>query len=98
MGQGPDVGGGVAGSSQMLLALGLGRVWPAYQLHVGQLLSQRVGVAADAKELPVDGGWWLGPVGDGLVGTQQAFWPLTQSCQLLVQSLQELVHPPSVCL
>ena len=54
-------------------ALGLGGGWhrPAHQLHVRQLLSQHVGVTADAKELPVDGGWRLGPIGDGLVGAQQ---------------------------
>ena len=76
---------------------GLGGGWhrPAHQLHVCQLLSQHVGVTADAKELPVDGGWRLGPVGDGLVGAQQAFRSLAQSCQLLVQSLQELMHPLS---
>ena len=79
-------------------ALGLGGGWhrPAHQLHVRQLLSQHVGVTADAKELPVDGGWRLGPIGDGLVGAQQAFRSLAQSCQLLVQSLQELMHPLSV--
>ena len=60
-----------------------------------QLLSQHVGVTADAKELPVDGGWRLGPVGDGLVGAQQAFRSLAQSCQLLLQSLQ-LDYPLSL--
>lgn len=44
----------------------------------------------------MDGGQWLGPVGDGPGGAHQAFWP--RSCQLLVQSLQELVQPWSVCL
>ena len=79
---------------------GSGGGWhgPAHQLHVGQLLSQHVGVAADAKKLPVDGGWRLGPVGDGLVGAQQVSWSLAQSCQLLVQGLQKLMHPLSVCL
>lgn len=85
-GQGSDGGQRVANGSQSFLALGLGRQWhgSAHQLHVGQLLGQRIGVTTDAEELPMDGGWWLGPVGDGLVGTQQAFRPLAQSCQLLV--------------
>lgn len=65
---------------------------------MGQLLGQHGGVIAYAEEPPEDGGWWLGPGEDGLVGTQQAFRPLAQRCQLLVQSLQELVHAPSVCL
>lgn len=46
----------------------------------------------------MDGGGWLGPIGDGLVSAQQALWALAQSRQLLVQSLQELMHPFSVCL
>lgn len=84
----------------MFQALGLsgGQCGPAHQLYVGQLLSQCVGVTADAEELPVDRGWRLVPVGDGLVSAQQAFRPLAQSRQLLVQSLQELMHPLSVCL
>ena len=65
---------------------------------MGQLLGQSVGVTADTKEFPVDGGGWLGPIGDGLVSAQQALWALAQSRQLLVQSLQELMHPFSVCL
>lgn len=97
--RGPDGnGGGVAGNSQYS-RLGVwveGCLGPAHQLHMGQLLSQCVGVTADAEELPVNGGRRLSPVGDGLVGTQQAFWPLAQGRQLLVQSLQELVHPLSV--
>ena len=59
----------------ILVALSLG---PTHQLHVGQLLGQRVGVTADTQELPVDGGWRLGPVGDGLVGSHQAFWSLAK--------------------
>lgn len=80
--------------SQWFPALGLarGRPGPAHQLHVGQLLGQSVGVTADAEELPVNGGWRLGPVGDGLVGTQQAFWALALGGEPLVQSLQELLH------
>lgn len=80
--------GGPSVSVRVLLNPGSGRwLGPAHQFHVGQLLGQCVGVAADTKELPVDGGWRLGPVGDGLVGTHQTFRPLAQSRQLLVKSL-----------
>lgn len=74
---------------QLFPALGLARGGPrpAHQLHMGELLGQSVGVTADAEELPVDGGRWLGPVGDGLVGTQKVFWALALCSQLLVQSL-----------
>lgn len=77
--------------SQLSLPLDLARGWHrlAHQLHMGQLLGQSVGVTADAKKLPVDGGWRLGPVGDGFVGPQHGFWALALalSRQLLVQSL-----------
>ena len=93
-------GGPGMASSQLFPALGLARGGPrpAHQLHVGELLGQSVGVTADAEELPMDGGGRLGPVGDGLVGPQQAFRALALGGQLLVQSLQELLHPLSVCL
>lgn len=44
----------------------------------------------------MDGGPRLGPAGDGPVRVQQAFRPWTRGCQLLVQSLQDLVQPRSV--
>lgn len=67
-----------------------------YQLHMGQLLSQSVGVTADAQDFSLN--WWRFTfkgnqlIRDSSADLNDPFLPVAEGCKLLIQGLQKLIH------